>query len=83
MSVSIKTLEKRMVSVIAQHPPSADWIRLLLIDTRVAMEDLGVNRDYSTIGMYGNWVVHPKLMHNAMYHDVVADALAAYGQCKS
>lgn len=81
--MSIKALKKRMASVIAQHPPNADVVRLLLIDTRVAMEDQGVNRDYPTIGLYGNWAVHPKLTHKAIYHDIVADAQAAYEQCKS
>lgn len=53
-----------------------------MIDTRVAMEDQGVGRDYPTIGLYGNWAVHPKLTHNPIYHDIVADAQAAYEQCK-
>ncbi len=80
--MSIPSLNKRMQTVIKQHPPCADGIRLLLIDTRIAMEELGVNRDYPTIGMYGNWCVHPKLTHNPMYHDIVADVQAAYELCK-
>lgn len=44
--MSIPALKKRMQSAISQHPPRADGIRLLLIDTRIAMEELGINRDY-------------------------------------
>ena len=71
-----------MQSVISQHPPNSDAVRLLLIDTRIALEDIGINRNYPTIGMYGNWCVHPKLSRNTIYHNIIADVQAAYELCK-
>ncbi len=71
-----------MDNFIAQYPPSMDNAKLLLIDTRIAIEDLCKGRSYPTIGMYGNWCVHPKLTRNSMYHDIIADVQTAYEQCK-
>lgn len=81
--LSIESLRKRIDRVLPEHPPSVDGMRLLIVDTRIAMESIGENGSYPTIGMYGNWCVHPSLTHNTMYHDIISDVQLAYEQCKS
>ncbi len=79
----LSALKSRMNKLLLVSKPCIDDIRLLLIDTRMAIEHLAVSNQYPTVGMYGNWCCHPELSRSSHYHDIVVDVQKAYEHCKA
>ena len=78
----VVALHSRMQKLLEGPIPGPDEIRLLLIDTRVALEHLSLSDRFPTAWMYGNWCCHPEVSRTRLSHEIVSDVQKAYELCK-
>jgi hypothetical protein len=78
----IVALRSRMQALLGEKRPRPDDVRLLLTETRIAVEHLSLSSRYPTIWIYGNWCCHPELDQSPRSYDIVAEVQRAYEHCK-
>jgi hypothetical protein len=82
ISMPVAALQNRMLKLLGVPKPCPDDIRLLLIDTRVAIEHQNKSARYPVVWMYGNWCCHPELSRQPQCYDIIAEVQKAYERCK-
>lgn len=77
-SPALQCVRDQMNLVLREKVPSAQSIRLLMVDLRIALEDLRLESKYKVISMYGNWCCHSRLAKSKDCHFILEKVQSAY-----